>query len=1036
MSSFADSLIKKLDIARAEENLSAQHKLSLDIGEQLLNDWSAFLFGEYKKYDDPIRSVEIGLFNASTRGISLGQRWGFVRDIANSMPGSKFSGVFQKSVKYEIAGELVFWFKRLKTVCIENADLSERVNDNFRLVVTERCRGQSPTPVTIQVLFDEAFVPIRNVYAHPQQKNKKTDEIVTWPLSSEYFELINPLLIGALAEVIRDVKSVVDGFHEVEVTVPLGDLSKAVDVDVAGHGISVALAQFPDTEAEETLSLTFTSTFEPYVRLYLRSPPQVSPSMREALVREETKRQSRALLQGLIESLFSSSNTINEPAYLNLRLVADTGGYTEAELDGLIEHFLKSIGRPNEYEVTRHEESSGARWNPWWSLYFTYRQALQKKLPNDRTVLTEISQGFRDDRTSPEYYHKRIWDELGSYITELGSETLDTEESKWVFENNKWQIGRLTGYFWTRVTPAISPLGSGLGVWFGISHVGSGPSVGLGQYRDLISPLLQFEDPQANLYKYLYQRIYHYMPVMAEELDGLEVRVCDLSGLGQGYHSDLEVPYISDLLLVNGHQMIGYRVSEYLERFPEPVPHHFIPELSMTINHDDPSHVDDMVKKALLLFRKIIEDVTNFSIEKGFSLERAQAHQKRYASRVGDLLIKLSQRVLEPEFQKLKRAEQFEAARRYAHELHINSDDFDSWSQGRFEPIRDGVTAEDLEALPLLTPIIHSAITAHSCGLIWKFDPEKRLKKAASDRMFAAYAPVGRHTALCGVSLNQTGDWQAAVRVKGRRDDDEFRECSARWIRTKPGWHMVSWPDGTRDISLNLGKTQCAVGKDGPVLGDLCLVSEQAGELQKALTELLESLNEFLQSDECLTDVSVLGARRRNGVSREDGEDSELASEGHSDTGERIFPLYEVAVLSEPPSSTFAQISSVEIDNQLKLIASIEGPVHRDVVLYRIGDFNGIGRLGSRIQERVAARIETLAAQNEFLLEGGVIRNSNQSHRPRDRTHRPYRETNPSLLAPEELEMAREQMGVPAVSKAVWRALGVPVGSRLRDGST
>lgn len=1035
MSSFADVLIKELDEVRAEENLSAQHKLLLDIGEHLLNGWSAFLFGEYKKCDEPIRTVEIGLFNASTRGISLGQRWGFVRDIANSLPTSSFSRVFEKSVKHQTAGELVFWFKRLKTICIENPEAADRVSSNFRAVIEERCKGQAPTPVPKQAFFDEAFVPIRNIYAHPQQKVKKTDEIVTWPLGPEYFQLVNPLLIGALDEIIRDVKSVVDGFFEVEVMVPLGDLSDAIEVDVEGQKVSVALAQFPDAESEESLRLTFTNTLEPYVRLYLKSPPQVSPSMREALVREETKRQSRAVLKGLIESLFSASNTISEPAYLNLRLVADTGGYTEDELDGLIEKYLKSLGRPADYEVSRHHESSRAQWNPWWSLYFTYRQALQSKLPNDRTVLTEISQGFHDDRTSIEYYHKRIWDELGNYIADLGSKTLDTADSKWVFENNKWQIGRLTGYFWTRVTPTISPLGSGYGVWFVINHRGTGPSVGLGQYRDLIAPLLQFEDPHTNLYKFLYQRIRHYMPLMAEDFEGLEIRVCDLSGLGHGYHYDVDTPYLADLLLVNGHQMITYHVSEYLELFPEPVPHHFIPELSVGIQHEEPSHVDDMVQKALLLFKQIIEDVTNFSIEKGFSLERAQSQQKRYAGRISDLISKLNQRTLEPDFQEMHVAEQFETARRYAHELHISLDDFNQWSHGRFEPIRDGVTDDDLKAFFLLAPEIQSAINEQSCGLAWKFEAEKRLKQAASDRMFSAYARTGKYTALCGVSIDQWGDWHASVRVQGRRDDDDFREAAARWIRTEPGWYMLSLPDGTRDISLNLGRTQCAAGKDGPVIQDLNSLAQQSGELNQTLIALLADLDQFLQSDEILTEEKPLVRRKRVSSGDVEGSDAPRDSDISIETEDGVFPAYEVAVLSESPTAPFSQLSDVELDTQLKLVVSTEGPVHRDVVLFRIGDFNDIGRLGSRIQERVANRVEVLAAQDELRRDGDVIYLSDQKHRPRDRTNRPYRECNPSLLSPDELELAREQMGVPVVNKSVWRALGFPVGSRLRNAT-
>lgn len=1044
MSSFTDALLAEIDNARTEKNLSAQHKQLLDIGEELLGGWSAYLFGEYKRINEPIRSVEIGLFNASTRGISLGQRWGFVRDIANSMPNSSFSKVFEKSVKHESAGELVFWFKRLKSICIENPDANERVTSNFKVIIEERCRGQQATPVTKQTFFDEAFVAIRNIYAHPQQKLKKTDELITWPLGTEYFGLINPFLSAALEEVILDVKSVVDGFHEAEVLVPLNDLNEDVVVDVAGKKVSVALAQFPDAESEEYLRITFNDAFEPYVRLYLRKPPTVSPIMRETLVREETKRQSRAVLQGLIETLFSTNSLISEPAYLNLRLVADAGGYSEDELERLIEKHLISLGREAEYQVARHHEDTRGRWNPWWSLYFAYRKALQAKLPNDRTALTEITQGFADNHSSIEYYHKRIWDELSAYVSEIGSETLDTEETKWVFDYNKWQMGRLTGYFWSRIYPEISPLGSGLGVWVVLSanrensvdSAETGLTVGLGHYRDLMLSLLQFDDLQVDIYKYLYKRIRHYMPLMVEDFEGISCSVCDLSGLGAEYRHDIEEPYLADKVVLTGDKAISYRVSDYMELFPEPVEHHFIFELGVNIENEDPIHVDEVVQKAMLLFKQIIEDVTNFAIERGFSIEKAQSQQKRYLGRRDGLLQKLTQRTLEPDYNSMRVSEQFEAARCYAHELHIALDDFNQWSRDRFTPIRNGIHQEDLPALLLLAPSVQFAIDEQPCGLVWKFDAGKRIKQATSDRMFSAYASTGNYTVFCGIGLDEWGEWRTSVSVQGRRDDDEFREATARWVRNEAGWFIASFPERTRSVSLNFVKTQFGICKEGPVIDDLQSLAEHSELLNQALISLLSGLEQFLQSDDCLTQEKQIVTRKR-GLSSQTGEmgaDEDLNTAIAEDAV--VFPLYEIAELKEPPSTTFLHLSDLELDEQIKLIVNIEGPVHRELLLFRVGDFNNIGRLGSRIQERLFQRLEVLLARNDLLENGAFVYCVDQEHRPRDRTDRPYRECNPSLLAAEELELALEQMKLPEVNKYVWQALGCPNGKRIREAMT
>ena len=76
---------EKAKAAQKETNPGAQHKALLDWGETLLNHCVGFLFGEYKKFQKIIEPVERGLYLAATRSVSLGQQWGFVRDIATNL---------------------------------------------------------------------------------------------------------------------------------------------------------------------------------------------------------------------------------------------------------------------------------------------------------------------------------------------------------------------------------------------------------------------------------------------------------------------------------------------------------------------------------------------------------------------------------------------------------------------------------------------------------------------------------------------------------------------------------------------------------------------------------------------------------------------------------------------------------------------------------------------------------------------------------------------------------------------------------------
>ena len=77
------------------------------------------------------------------------------------------------------------------------------------------------------------------------------------------------------------------------------------------------------------------------MRYYEHEKPGVSAEVRERIVKEESKRQSRALLEQLIHKAFSNDEQIDDTEYFNLKLTSDAAGYTEDELDQLMAHGLK-----------------------------------------------------------------------------------------------------------------------------------------------------------------------------------------------------------------------------------------------------------------------------------------------------------------------------------------------------------------------------------------------------------------------------------------------------------------------------------------------------------------------------------------------------------------------------------------------------------------------------------------------------------------------------------------------------------------------
>ena len=96
------------------------------------------------------------------------------------------------------------------------------------------------------MFFDEAFIPMRNIYAHPQQTLKKTGEHIEWPLGEEYFGLFNPLLEQSLTEIQKDIEGVLGRY---KVADPVRKSEQTGQLDPKGSGAEVEL---PDYLLDET----------------------------------------------------------------------------------------------------------------------------------------------------------------------------------------------------------------------------------------------------------------------------------------------------------------------------------------------------------------------------------------------------------------------------------------------------------------------------------------------------------------------------------------------------------------------------------------------------------------------------------------------------------------------------------------------------------------------------------------------------------------------------------------------------------------
>ena len=175
----------------------AMHKSLLDLGESLLTYLVGLMFGEYKRSENVSEKLETEFYKYSSRKPSFGVFLSFMRILSKEMDKTILTDKFEKSKKYESASEFIFEFDLLKQVVNEGAD--EGFSDKLDSLRKGRSAGQKGL-----MEFFDTFIMIRNTYAHPEDKAGPKDNKRKWPLTSEYYEAINPHMHGALSEIIED----------------------------------------------------------------------------------------------------------------------------------------------------------------------------------------------------------------------------------------------------------------------------------------------------------------------------------------------------------------------------------------------------------------------------------------------------------------------------------------------------------------------------------------------------------------------------------------------------------------------------------------------------------------------------------------------------------------------------------------------------------------------------------------------------------------------------------------------------------------
>ena len=105
-------------------------------------------------------------------------------------------------------------------------------------------------------------------------------------------------------------------------------------------------------------------------------------------------------------------------------------------------------------------------------------------------------------------------------------------------------------------------------------------------------------------------------------------------------------------------------------------------------------------------------------------------------------------------------------------------------------------------------------------------------------------------------------------------------------------------------------------------------------------------------------------------------------------------------------------------------IVNEEGPVHRQILIWRICAASGIAKAGNRIQERIQEVLSKMVQSGELVSDGDFLRLEGQGYTPRNRSELPNQERNPDFVSDQELLETQKALGATAADASIWRALG------------
>ena len=807
---------------------ASMHKALLDLGEAVLVYLTAVMFGEYRQSWQLNEDMEAEFYRNAKRKPSFGVFLGFLRRLSKVEGDSILDHLFQKKTVFEAVSQFVLVFDQLTQMINQGAD------ENFQPELAKGLANRTASKKGLLQFYD-AFITMRNNYAHPEDKAKNPDR--KWPLGEDYYQLINPYVTTALEELLANINVLteykpvlIQGIDKVQqqaqAIVQTGSDSVANQINLQSQMVEVL-------QVDSHYLLDHQGQI--YTRLFYNEVPALEPSIAQKIISREKAKMLEPVLKKMIHEFLEDDAEIDQDEYFTLQLTAQSADIHNDDLTHIITKCRKELGLEESFEIIESHQTQvrGPIFNGWWINYFLLRQGIAELFSENK--ISDVRKGKSEEVCSSEFFHQLIWTEITAYVKELKEQFLDDEIQRWTLLPNKWQMGKLTGYFWAQLFPEETPLGRVFSTSIFIHNSGaivryiphydklrtissSFKNINLliesskicAKFLDdnkdqLMNYEILIDGWQLSLipehkkeYDYFLNEFYPDYPkkyIQEFRLPSYYEKVHDLAKSGQ--YLIYEITWVSAL---NPTDSVYSNARKMIDECQEIGFETAIPRNSKELPVVISSRPDEVVKSqqlALKLFSSITSKITDYAIEQGLSEKEALLVERQYIEAKGGLTKLVKNKIDEVIVDNEVGADDYDALLQFVYENDFKFNDFLELKkefEGKGIVFHDGsfvneVNENDIEWLGICLDKFVNQYQERFTGLT--DDKEKRVKEFQNSLHYSLKMRTDEMTAFLGFRITYDRCIFAMLRIEGHWKNPGQLNAFMFWVSDKTGWTSV-----------------------------------------------------------------------------------------------------------------------------------------------------------------------------------------------------------------------------------------------------